>query len=311
MDEHPTFRWGVSPQPHRVDSTCFCDAHLVASWTLATLLLAGCVRQSVHTTTGEEQEPVFTNSIGMQLVLVPAGDTLMGSPDSHRTMDGSQPRHRVRITQPFYMGAYEVTQEEYELIMVNRPSHFGDTGVGWQAVEGLDTKRYPVDRVTWGEAVEFCRRLSELPEEEEAGRVYRLPTEAQWEYACRAGTESAYSFGDTINLTQANINGVSNESAANGPLLRTAHVGSYPPNAFGLCDMHGNVWEWCVDGNRPYSASQQEDPQGPPALYYMLRGGAWDFPAEFCRSDYRTEAMAGYVYFGFRVVCEVAKEGSG
>ena len=280
---------------------------LISSWVLVTLLLAGCPTQAVQTTVGDEQEPIFTNSIGMKLVLVPAGDFLMGTPESHQTTDESQPQHRVRITQPFYMGAYEVTQEEYERVMSNRPSHFGDTGVGRQRVEGLDTKRYPVDRVTWGEAVEFCRRLSELPEEEAAGRVYRLPFEAQWEYACRAGTQSAYSFGDEINLTQANFNGVSNENA---PLAGTAQVGSYPPNAFGLYDMHGNVCEWCGDGKRPYSTSEQKDPQGPPALYCMLRGGAWDFPAEFCRSDYRTEAMVGYVYFGIRVVCEVAKEES-
>ena len=281
----------------------------IASWGLATLMLIGCARQTTHATTDHEHEPVFTNSIGMKLVLVPAGEFLMGSHYSQRTTDDSWPQHRVRITQPFYMGAYEVTQEEYERILYNRPSHFGDTGVGWQRVENLDTNRYPVDRVTWGEAVEFCRRLSELPEEAAAGRVYRLPTEAQWEYACRADTKSAYSFGDAINLTQANINGVSNRSAGNEPLFRTAQVGSYPPNSFGLYDMHGNVWEWCVDGKRHYSASTQTDPQGPAALYCMLRGGAWDFPAEFCRSDYRTEAMAGYVYFGFRVVCEVAKEG--
>ena len=121
----------------------------------------------------------------------------MGSPPAYEAADGSQPQHRVRITKPFYMGAHEVTQDQFFKIMEMRPSHFCETGVGALQVEGLHTGDFPVDRVTWEEAVEFCGRLSDLDEEVAAGRTYRLPIEAEWEYACRAGTQLPYSCGDT------------------------------------------------------------------------------------------------------------------
>ena len=222
----------------------------------------------------------------------------MGSPDGASRTDDSSPQHTVRISRNFYMGTYEVTQEQFTRVMEMSPSHFCSTGVGAREVNDLDTDDFPVDRVTWEEAVEFCGRLSDFEEEVKAGRVYRLPTEAEWEYACRAGSQTAYACGDSITSADANIAGPASVG-------RTRKVGAYAPNAFGLHDMHGNVWEWCADGKREYTSSPQTDPQGDPAFYSMLRGGAWDFPAESCRSDFRREAMSGYVYFGFRVVCEV------
>ena len=275
---------------------------LIVLWLMTS---AGC-RDGVSFDRGTLQQlpKKITNSIGMQLVLIPPGDFLMGSPETNLASEDSAPQHSVRITKPFFLGVYEVTQTEYEEVMAVRPSHFYSNGVGGEEVEGLDTGRFPVDQVTWGQATEFCRRLSEQPEEVAAGRTYRLPTEAEWEYACRAGTTTPYSFGNAITLAQANISQLGTDEDAQ-PLNRTAEVGSYKPNEFGLHDMHGNVWEWCTDYKRNYTHSSQTDPHGGDSLYYVIRGGGWDFPAQFCRSDYRKEALAGYVYFGFRIVCEI------
>ena len=264
---------------------------------------AGCNRRSVRINDSMAVDGLpsaITNSIGMELALIPPGEFLMGSPRDHDARDGSQPQHHVQLTRPFYMGAFEVTQDQYFAIMDSRPSHFCDTGVGAAAVETLDTGSFPVDRVTWEEAVEFCARLTDLPEEADAGRSYRLPTEAEWEYACRAGTTTPWCFGDSISGEQANINTAPFHSQG-----RTTMVGSYPPNAFGLHDMHGNVWEWCGGGKRVYSRKAQTDPVSEPSFHSVIRGGAWDYPARNCRSDHRGEALSGYVYFGFRVFCEL------
>ena len=283
--------------------TCFLFVFLLS-------VLAGCngkgsfEQASIDKESWRQQPQKMTNSIGMQLAQIPPGEFLMGSPESDMANLDSGPQHLVRITRPFYLGVYEVTQVEYEEVMGVRPSHFYSSGIGSEEVKGLNTDSFPVDQVTWGQASEFCRRLSELPEEVAAGRTYRLPTEAEWEYACRAGTITSYSFGNAINLTQANIS-ASGAGKDSQPIKRTEEVGSYPPNSFGLYDMHGNVWEWCSDGKREYTRSSQTDPNGGHAMHYVIRGGGWDFPAQFCRSDYRKEALAGYVYFGFRVVCEV------
>ena len=149
----------------------------------------------------------IANSVGMKLVFIPPGEFAMGSPkelidEELRTLDigykvippREAPRHRVRITRPFYLGIYEVTQEEYERVMGYNPSWFGVTGKGKDQVEGQDTKRFPVECVSWHEAAAFCRKMSEMPEEKAAGRTYRLPSEAQWEYACRAGEHGSVQF---------------------------------------------------------------------------------------------------------------------
>jgi formylglycine-generating enzyme required for sulfatase activity len=180
----------------------------------------------------------------------------------------------------------------------------------------------------WQEAVAFCAALSKLPEEQAAGRRYRLPAEAEWEYACRAGAQSAFHFGNTLSAAQANIDGrYPYRGAPEGPFLaKTAAVGSYPPNRFGLHDMHGNVQEWCADWYDPdyYSRSPEADPKGPPqgvvrtgfefnstdpgdtGFYLVARGGSWLDDARGCRSAYRGRGMphTAYRLIGLRVACD-------
>ncbi len=190
-----------------------------------------------------------TNSIGMKLALIPAGKFLMGSPKDEKDRLLAEEQHEVSITKPFYLGVYEVTQAEYEKVMENNPSCFSANGDGKYSVNDMDTSRFPVENVSWDDAVAFCKKLSELPEEKKAGRVYRLPTEAEWEYACRAGTKTPFHYGDSLSSKQANFCGHFPYGGADkGPWLkRTAKVDTYAANAFGLYDMHGNVWEWCQD----------------------------------------------------------------
>jgi hypothetical protein len=201
--------------------------------------------------------------------------------------------------------------------MDTNPSSFSRTGLLKDAPNDLDPATLPVDNVTWFAAVELCRRLSNLPAEKEAGRVYRLPTEAEWEYSCRAGTKSIFHFGDSLSSAQANFNG--NHpfgEAEKGPFLnRTATVGSYKPNAFGLYDMHGNLHEWCMDrfDRDYYRESPKVDPQGSNSgSYRVIRGGDWYSDGRDCRSAFRyADVPEGRFYaLGMRVVCELTSEGA-
>jgi formylglycine-generating enzyme required for sulfatase activity len=265
-------------------------------------------------------DKALTNSIGMKLALIPAGRFLMGSPDGEKERDPWELQHEVTITKPFYLGVYEVTQGEYERLM-DKPRAGGRYNQWNQGARFGGGPDYPMENVKWYQVVEFCKRLSNLPEEKRAGRRYRLPTEAEWEYACRAGTATAFSFGDALSSTQANCNGhFPYGGAAQGPYLRrTAKVGSYQPNAWGLYDMHGNVAEWCGDwyDQNYYRNSPREDPTGPAKgvlptgyndFYRVVRGGCWVDDARACRSAYRFRAMPhdAYQLIGFRVVCDVA-----
>ncbi len=264
----------------------------------------------------------LTNSIDMKLVLIPAGEFMMGSPnDEEWRWEDEVPQHRVRITMPFYLGMYQVTQAEYERVMGTNPSWFSPGGGGSDRVSGLDTSRFPVESVSWNDAVEFCRKLSALPAERSAGREYRLPTEAEWEYACRAGTTTRYSFGDdasqlgeyawysgnsdrgTHRVWQmwANLWGLHDFDG------RTHRVGQKRANPWGLYDMHGNVWEWCADwfDGKYYANSPVDDPQGPASgSHRVSRGGSWSFPAAECRSADRYRYTPGpcSLHFGFRLV---------
>ncbi len=255
----------------------------------------------------------LTNALDMKFVLVPAGTFLMGSPPGERDRAADEgPQHEVTITRPFYLGVHPVTQDQYQRLMGTNPSHFCRGGRGKDRIGEEDPRRLPVEKVTWGNAAAFCRKLSETPEEARHNRLYRLPTEAEWEYACRAGTTEPFHFGATLNATQANFDGTQPYGRASvGPYLkRPTAVGSYPPNDFGLFDMHGNVWEWCADwyAEDYYANSPLEDPTGPETGQYRVqRGGDWSASAANCRSAYRGRSEPGqHVYrFGFRVLLEV------
>ena len=236
-------------------------------------------------------------SVQMKLALVPAGAFTMGSaPDERDREPDEGPARKVTITKPFYMGVHEVTQEQYETVMGTHPSRFKGP-------------RRPVEGVWWSDAMEFCKRLSQR-----TGSTMRLPTEAQWEYACRAGTTSRFSFGNSYddlpryaNCSDAPHSTAAPPGAGSGG---TANVGSLKPNRWGLYDMHGNVFEWCYDWYRDsYSGLADTDPQGAPSgAYRVLRGGSWAGPPWQCRSAYRHRFTADGRFnhlIGFRVVADV------
>ena len=203
------------------------------------------------------------NSVGMRFVPIQAGTFTMG--EEHY----SQKAHQVTLTQAFELGVYEVTQEQYEKVMGTNPSNF-------------KSPQNPVEKVSWDDAVEFCRKLSELPAEKKAGYVYRLPTEAEWEYACRAGTKTTYSFGDSDS--ELGDYAWYNENSGN-----TTHpVGQKKPNRWGLYDMHGNVWEWCQDWYGDYPSGAVTDPTGAASgSRRVLRGGSSTFQTSLIRSANR------------------------
>jgi len=215
-----------------------------------------------HTNTGWAHEVVHEET-GIEMVFIPAGEFQMGSPASERDQSiQGRPVHTVRITRPFYVGKYEVTQEEWRKVMGSNPSVFKG-------------ERKPVHYVSWNACQEFLSK---------AGDGLRLPTEAEWEYACRAGTTTAFSFaGDASDLGRY--------AWYKGNSARNVHpVGGKLPNPWGLYDMHGNVLEWCADwhDSHYYSRSPRDDPQGPSSgSVRVLRGGALGDPPEHCRSFFR------------------------
>ncbi len=266
---------------------------IVCCFTLLFIVL-GCEQDNPDVK--PKPEKTLTNSIGMKLVYIRPGEFMMGTPskESLRVVD-EEPRHRVKLSEGFYMGVTEVTQAQYRAITGTSPSRFN----------GEDN---PVETVSWNEAVEFCKKLSERE-----GKTYRLPTEAEWEYACRAGTTTPFYTGETINTSQANYNGdyVYGNGTKGVFRDRTISVGSFPPNAFGLYDMHGNVWEWCQDwyGEDYYKTSPVLNPQGPSSgKYRVLRGGCWLLSPIHCRSVRRHRAAPGNrstAENGFRILLDL------
>ena len=230
--------------------------------------------------------------VTMELVLIPPGEFLMGSPESDIwRYDDEGPQHRVRIAKPFYMGKYQVTQAQWKAVMGNNPSGF----------KGDDR---PVENVSWHDCREFCGKLSER-----VGREVRLPSEAEWEYACRAGTTTPFYFGANVSTDQANYDG--NYPYAGGPKgayrKETTPVGTFPGNAFGLFDMHGNVWEWCEDvWHNDYTGAPSDGTAwvtGGDQRRRVLRGGAWPNSEFYLRSSFRLRYSPDFRLgdMGFRV----------
>jgi len=226
---------------------------------------------------------VFTNSLGMKFVLMPAGTFMMGSPSDEDGRDDDERRHRVTISQPFYMQTTEVTQGQWRAVMGNDPSHFNSCG-----------DNCPVEQVSWDDVQAFIRRLNNR---EGAGR-YRLPTEAQWEYACRAGSTTRFCFGDD----ESRLGDYAWYDRNSG--RRTHSVAQKKPNAWGLYDMHGNVWEWCADWYDAYPSGHVTDPTGPSSgSDRVYRGGSWLGYARLCRSAIRVNYTPGdrNDFLGFRL----------
>jgi formylglycine-generating enzyme required for sulfatase activity len=244
----------------------------------------------------------FTQSLGngpvLEMAIIPGGAFLMGSRQGEG-YDDERPQHHVRLA-PFLMSKYPVTQEQWQAVMKWSPPY---------RCKGL---KRPVDRVSWNNAREFCERLSK-----KTGRVYRLPSEAEWEYACRAGATTPFYFGETITTDLANYVGEHTYRAEPKGVYRheATEVGIFPPNAFGLYDMHGNVWEWCADAwhdnyiGAPADGSAWE--RG--GTCRVARGGGWHDPPGLCRSAARLKlnSAEGEDYVGFRVASTVQQHLSG
>ncbi len=264
------------------------------------LALCGCGKQEERTTSSDiddatevltdvpKTEPEETLSVELgddvtlDLVLVRPGSFLMGSDE-----DGfdEKPARRVTITKSFYMGKFEVTQEQWRVVMGANPSHFkGD--------------KNPVEMVGWDNCQTFLKKLNEkVP-----GHSFRLPAEAEWEYACRAGSTSIFCYGND----EGDLEDYAWYRGGSGD--RTHPVGEKKPNAWGLYDMHGNVWEWCQDYYGKYPAEEQSDPTGPTSGgLRVLRGGAWVETSTYCHSTHRDKSWPGdhFISHGLRVVCEV------
>ena len=248
------------------------------------------------------QHSALTNSIGMIFLLVQSGEFVMGEPGCG---SGENQAHQVRITRPFHLGMLQVTQQQYESVMGDNPSIF-------------QGPHLPVEHLSWLQATEFAERLSAKEDEKMAGYSYRLPTEAEWEYACRAGTTNDFSFGNSLRHSQANFSPNGQQEIAQP----TSPVGSFEPNSWGFYDMHGNVWEWCSDwfSAEYYGNSPTDDPGGPSkGTHHTLRGGAasnadyecfsymrgeatCDGPVESHHAGGRFEALGD---FGVRLVSEI------
>jgi len=222
-----------------------------------------------------EEKADLGKGIKLDMVLIPAGKFMMGSPVTEKNRDDNEKQHEVTLTKPFYMGKYEVTQKQYQAMMGKNPSKIkGD--------------KLPVTEVSWLDCQDFIKKLNVI-----TNGSYRLPSEAEWEYACRAGTSTVYSFGDSLTKSDANYGGSD-----------TKAVGSYKPNAFGLYDMHGNVWEWCEDWKANYTKEAVVDPKGPTTgKVRILRGGSFYDGTSLARSSFRGEYAPDdrFVNDGFRL----------
>jgi formylglycine-generating enzyme required for sulfatase activity len=247
-----------------------------------------------------ESAKYFTEDLGngvtLEMVEIPGGTFIMGSPENEAGRNSTEsPQHQVTVPS-FFIGKYQLTQAQYQAIIGSNPS-------------GFKGNNRPVEQVSWNDAVKFCEKLSQ-----KTGKNYKLPSEAEWEYACRAGTTTPFYFGDSITTDLVNYNGnlIYGSAPEGQDRKQTTDVGSFPPNAFGLYDMHGNVWEWCLDD---YINNYSDAPRDGSALTSqsvltkLLRGGSWSiFAAGVCRSAFRHYSILAYndSDIGFRVVCSGA-----
>ena len=241
-------------------------------------------------TTERKPGEIITNSLGMQFAWIPPGTFLMGSAPDEEGRSSDEALHKVTLTRGFYLGVCTVTQEEWQAVMGNNPSHF------------QGEKNLPVEQVSWQDCQEFLQKLRDRDQ-----KPYRLPTESEWEYACRAGTTTPFFFGESIAIDQANYHG----NYTYGPggkkgvyRQKTTPVGFFPKNDFGLFDMHGNVMEWCQDWFGVYPQKEVVDPQGAiTGRWRVLRGGSWFNLPRDCRSAYRLRIDPTYHLncYGFRV----------
>ena len=252
------------------------------------------------------------NGLKMVFCWCPPGTFQMGSPASESGHGDDEGPVQVTLTHGFWLGKFEVTQEEFQRLTGTHRATFTSSGSGKAAVVGLDTSRFPIEGVTWDEAIEICQRFTQ--QEQKAGRLpdnweYRLPTEAQWEYACRAGSTTATSFGDNLSSKQANFDGSApyHRAPKGRHLARPTTVGSYAANAWGLYDMHGNVREFCRDAAVPQlpGGTDPESLPARPICQRAVRGGSWRSEGDACRSAFRY-GMINTVFdddLGFRVAC--------
>lgn len=252
----------------------------------------------------DQEEQTFTNSLGMEFIRIPAGSFLMGSAeDDAAAFNIEKPQHEVTISEDFYLGKYEVTQEEWEDLMGSNPYTL-DRSNPYYNLEGMKERitrpNHPAT-VSWEDAQEFINRLNE----KEGHKRYRLPTEAEWEYAARAGTITAYSFGDDKeDLDEYAWYGENFQTGGTHP------VGQKLPNPWGLYDMHGNAWEWVEDhySRDYYNESPAVDPTGPTrGGEYVVRGGSWHNTATSWRSAFRKGYEKDYrgISIGFRVAITI------
>ena len=265
----PTASAAVSPSTRAVAAATSPSTKIVATPTAKTTPAAVQAAKELTLDLG--------GAVTLKLVLIRPGRFMMGETE----------RHEVTLTKPFYMGATEVTQAQYEAVMGVNPSfNKGATN--------------PVEMVVWDDAAEFCKKLSA-----KTRQAVRLPTEAEWEYACRAGTDTAFSFGDDESASGDYAWHKGNSGGTTHP------VGQKKPNPWGLSDMHGNVWQWCADWYGDYPGGAATDPQGPASgTARVLRGGSWNYAAHDCRCVTRggNSPEGRFIDFGFRVVVTVTDQ---
>lgn len=298
LEKAPTFRWpeGLAEKFYAIEDQKKLRAKI--PWARVSI-------KQIATAKALGAPVAFENSVGMRFVLIPPGEFMMGSkitpdqvaklsnrPDAQPKMfAGEHPRHKVTLTKAFYMSIHEVTQKYYNAVS------------GKKGAKGTKGDNMPAVNISWPDADKFCQMLAKTDK-----RTYALPTEAQWEYACRAGTDTPFSFGPTITANQANYdrNYAFDKGKSSKHRPKPMQVGRTHNNAWGLYDMHGNLSEWCADMYAPYGDGPKSDPRGPSkGTARVVRGGSYRSYPGACRSAVRSRGDGACDDIGFRVVCTI------